>query len=257
MQKIVVTCHRDGLWKKRYRPRRVGKESKELYALLLENSAVLLLETTDLVHIDRVELTLGLLFVSGKLLVVLGFQADSSIVTNADNKDTTPRGTALVVLLVRECDVDFRDIVGRVRGRVGVGKHGVGVLVDNKDALSSVVSSLDGEAAVVGEPSVVVVVVRGQRLVIVKTLELIASCTAEQEKDGDEDQAKEDHTQDDEEQVDHVVRAVFSVGGRVGSPSKEVVKRRHFDDYCFYEFVTFCCNCFQVRDNQLDSCIPR
>lgn len=181
--------------------------------LLLELSTVLLLETADLVHVDRVELSLGLLLVGGELLVVHGLKTDSRVVANPDNENTTALWSALVVLLIREGDVDLGNIIGRVGRRVGIGKHGVAVLVDDKDAGAAIVRRLDGEASVVGHALGVAVVVRGETiLLVVDGLHLhllLATSAAEQEEDRDQDQAKEDQAEKSEHHVDQgIVRAI-------------------------------------------------
>lgn len=197
--------------------------------LLLELSTVLLLETADLVHVDRVELSLGLLLVGGELLVVHGLKTDSRVVANPDNENTTALWSALVVLLIREGDVDLGNIVGRVGRRVGVGKHGVAVLVDDKDAGAAIVRRLDGEASVVGHALGVAVIVRGETILLVvdKLHLLLATSAAEQEEDRDQDQAEEDQAEKSEHHVDQGVVRAIRVRGCGGGPGKEVVKGRH------------------------------
>lgn len=112
---------------------------------LLEESAVLLLQTADLVHVDGVESALGLLLVSRQLLVMHGLQTDSSVVTDTDIEDTTALGAALVILLIGERDVDFWHVIRRVRGGVGVGEHWLAVTADIDHARAAVVRSLNSE----------------------------------------------------------------------------------------------------------------
>lgn len=193
----------------------------------MELGAILLLEATNLVHINGVELALGLLLISRQLLVVHGLQADSGVVANTDDKNAATLGATLVILLVREGDVDLRDVVRRVRRRVRVGEHGATVPVDDEDAGAAVVRRLDGKAT--GVVVALVVIVRGQAVVLLAlgllAHELHAAGAAEEEEDGDEDEGDEGNAEDDEHEVDHAVGAV--VGGHVGSPSSEVVDRRH------------------------------
>lgn len=155
-------------------------------------STVLLLEAANVVHIDRVELTLGFLLVGRELLVVHRLKTDSRVVANTDNEHTAALLSALLVLLIGEGDVDLWDVIGGGRRRVGVGKHRTAVLVDDEDAGTAVMCCLDGEAAVVGEALAVAVVVRRQTVLLgLKDLLVLETGAAEKEEDGHENEAKE------------------------------------------------------------------
>lgn len=172
----------------------------------MELSTVLLLEAANLVHVDRVELTLGLLLVGGQLLLVHGLQTDGRVITNADDKHTTALLSALLVLLIGEGDVNLGNVIGGVRRRVGVGKHRTAVLVDDEDAGAAVMCCLDGKAAVVGESLAIAVVVRRQTILLgLDGLLLLTASAAEQEKDGDQNEAEEDKAEEAKHEVDHVV----------------------------------------------------
>ena len=150
---------------------------------LLEKSAVLLLETTNLIHVDGVESALGLLLVSGQLLIVHRLQTDSGVVTDTDVEDAATLGAALVVLLVGEGDVDFWHVIRGVRGRVGVGEHGLAVTADVDHARAAVVRSLDGETVrvVITANMVLRVVVRRKGLSLHT---LVHPVSAEEEEAG-------------------------------------------------------------------------
>ena len=172
----------------------------------MELSTVLLLKTANMIHVDRVELTLSFLLVSRELLVVHGLQTNSRVVANTDNKDAAVLLSALVVLLIGEGDVNLGNVIGGVRRRVGVGKHRTAVLVDDEDAGAAVMCCLDGEAAVVGESLAVAVVVRRQTILLgLDGLLLLTTSAAEQEKDGDQNEAEEDKAEEAKHEVDHVV----------------------------------------------------
>lgn len=195
---------------------------------LLELRAVLLLEATDLVHVDRVELALGLLLVSGQLLVVHGLQADCRVIADANDKDSATLRAPLVVLLIGEGDVNLRNVVGRVRRRVGVGQHGVIVTVDYKDAGATVVLGLNSETTVVVAEVLGVVIRRKTFVFVVQSLgshHLQATSATEEEEDGNEDEGEKDNTEDDKHEVNHVVGAI--VGGLVGIPDHQTLNRRH------------------------------
>jgi hypothetical protein len=158
----------------------------------LELSTILLLEAANVVHIDRVELSLGLLLVGRKLLVVHRLKTDGRVITNTDNEHTAALLSALVVLLIGKGDMNLRDVIGGGRRRVGVGKHRTAVLVDDEDARAAVMCCLDGEAAVVGEALAVAVVVRRQTVLFgLKDLLLLETGAAEKEEDGHENEAEE------------------------------------------------------------------
>jgi hypothetical protein len=180
---------------------------------LLEGGAVLLLEATNLVHVQGVELALGFLLVGGQLLVVLhGLQADGGVVADADDEDAAGLALAAVIVLIGEGDVDLRDVVGGVRGRVGAPQHGLAVAADDEDAGAAVVSGLDGEAAVVA----LSVVVGRQHLALHAAL----VGATENPEAGDEEEGKEDEAENDQHHVDHLlvvsVAAVFGIGGVQG-----------------------------------------
>lgn len=188
-----------------------GDERKEREASrrgisLLELSTVLLLEAANLVHVDGVELALCLLLVGGQLLLVHGLQTDGRVITNADDEHTTALLSALLILLIGEGDVNLGNVIGGVRRRVGVGKHRTAVLVDDEDAGAAVMCCLDGEAAVVGESLAVAVVVRRQTILLgLDGLLLLTTSAAEQEKDGDQNEAEKDKAEEAKHEVDHVV----------------------------------------------------
>jgi hypothetical protein len=180
---------------------------------LLENGSVLLPEATNLVHVDGVEAVLGLLLVSGQLLGVHGLQADGGVVTDANNQHAAALGAALVVLLIGESDVNLGDIVGRVRRGVGVGEHGLAVAGDVDGAGAAVVGSLDCQAArVVIAHVLLLVVVRGKALALHGLPDLV---TADEVEGGGEDEAEEDESKNEEQDVDHAVRPVLCVGREI------------------------------------------
>jgi threonine synthase len=159
-------------------------------------STVLLLEAANVVHIDRVELSLGLLLVGRKLLVIHRLKTDGRVITNTDNKHTAALLSALVVVLIGEGDMDLRDVIGGGRRRIGVGKHGTAVLVDDEDARAAVMCCLDGEAVMVDEALAVAVVVRRQAVLLgLKDLLLLETGAAEKEEDGHENEAEENKTE--------------------------------------------------------------
>jgi hypothetical protein len=189
-------------------PATIGKKrSNKLGGIsLLELSTVLLLKTADLIHVDRVELTLGLLLVGRELLIVHGLQANSGVVTNTDNKHAAVLLSALLVLLIREGDVNLWDVVRRVGRRVGVGKHGATVLVDNENTGATVVCCLDGKAAVVGKALAVAIVVRRQAVLFgLHGGLLLKTSAAEEEEDGDQNETEEDKAEKAKHQVDHAI----------------------------------------------------
>ena len=61
-----------------------------------------------------------------------GLEADSAV-ADADNDNTAALWPALVILLVREGDVDLGNVIGGVWRRLGVRQHGLGV-ADDDDA---------------------------------------------------------------------------------------------------------------------------
>lgn len=170
-------------------------------------STVLLLEAANVVHIDRVELALSLLLVGRELLVVHRLKTDSRVVANTDNEHTAALLSALLVLLIREGDVDLRDVIGGGRRRVGVGKHRTAVfLIDDEDAGTAVMCCLDGESAVVGEALAVAVVVRRQTVLLgLKDLLVLETGAAEKEEDGHENEAEKNKAEKAKHEVDHAV----------------------------------------------------
>lgn len=173
---------------------------------LLKLSTVLLLEAANVVHIDRVELALGLLLVGGELLVVHRLKTNSRVVANTDNEYTAALLSALLVLLIGEGDVNLRDVIGGGRRRVGVGKHRTAVLVDDENAGTAVMCCLDGESAVVGEALAVAVVVRRQTVLLgLKDLLVLETGAAEKEEDSHENEAEENKAEKAKHEVDHAV----------------------------------------------------
>lgn len=143
---------------------------------LSEIVAVLLLQASDLVHVDGVELALGLLLIGRELLLAHGLEANSSIVSDANNKDTSTLGAALLILLIREGNVNLRDVVGRVRRRVWIGEHRLAITTNDKDAGAAVVCCLNGKTAVVG--GALSIVVCGKEAVLLSAHELDTTSSA-------------------------------------------------------------------------------
>lgn len=196
---------------------------KLLLSLLLKHVAVLFLETSELLHVERLELALGFLFVRGQLLFLHRLQADSGVVTNANNEDTPALALAFIVLLVGEGNVDFRHVVGRVRWRAGVLQHGLSVTADEDDAGTSVVLGLNGEAIlhrVLGS-----LAVNGQSVGVACLA--IAADTAEEKEGRDENEGEEGNAEDGNEGIDHVVGAIVRVGiGATGSKATDGLQAR-------------------------------
>jgi hypothetical protein len=191
---------------------------------LLEGGAVLLLEATNLVHVQGVELALGFLLVGGQLLVVLhGLQADGGVVADADDEDAAGLALAVVVVLIGEGDVNLGDVVGGVGRRLGAAKHRVAVTVDDEDGGAAVVGGLDGEAAVVVDA--LGVVVRGQEL----GLHAALADTTDEPEAGDEDGGEEDEAEDKERQIKHpLVVGTLGFGGDDGVAGKQGVAGSDF-----------------------------
>lgn len=190
---------------------------KRDWTVLLVQVVVLLLQSTDLVHVNRVELTLGILLIGRELFLVHGLEAHSGIVADTDNKHPSAPGATLLILLVRKGYVNLRNVVGRVRRGIGIGEHGLTITTDDKDAGSAIVLRLDCESTVI-----LGIVVCGKNLAL-SAQKLLAASSAEDEKDGDEDEGEEDKSEDRQHKVNHVVGAVVII---VGSP-KDVAKRIH------------------------------
>jgi hypothetical protein len=193
----------------------------------LEARVVLLLEAADLVHVDGEKVLLTVLFVGGELLVADRLEADSGVVTDADNEDLAPLDLASLVMLVGEGDADLRDVVGGVWGRARVLEHGLAVATNDEDARSAVVLGLDGEASVV--EAALVILVHGQSLVVELTLHAAAADEVEG-RGGNE--ADKDETQEDEGKVNHPLLAILNVGANVGfadnqQVSLDEIDRRH------------------------------
>lgn len=111
----------------------------------MELSSVLLLQPTDSIHVDRVELRVVLLLIDRELLLPDGLQANTGL-AHTDNNDTAALGPAGLVLLIGEGDANLGDVVGRVGRRERVREHGLAVLADNEDARPTVlVGCLDRE----------------------------------------------------------------------------------------------------------------
>ena len=166
------------------------------------DSAVLLLpETSDLLDVDGVELGLAVLLVGRELFLVQRLESDSSVVSDAHHEDAAALLPALVVLLIREGDVNLGNVVRGVGRRVGVHQHGLGVALDDDDAGSAKVAHVarrDGETAVVAGPLDVGVVLRedlGPHL-------LLPPHSPQQEEDGAQQEADEDETEDGDHQAD-------------------------------------------------------
>lgn len=191
--------------------------------LLLKHVAILFFETSELLHVERLELALGFLFVSGQLLLLHRLQTDSGIVTNTDNENASALLLAFIVLLIGEGNVDFRHVVGRVRRRAGVLQHGLSVTADKDDAGAAVVLCLNGQAIlhrVLGS-----LAVNGQGVCVAGLA--VAANTAEEEEGRDEDEGEKGNAEDGNEGIDHVVGAVVRVGvGTTGSKATDGLQAR-------------------------------
>lgn len=175
---------------------------------LLKHVAVLFLEPSQLLHVEGLELALGFLFVGRQLLLLHGLQTNRGIVADTYNEDASALALVVFALLVGEGDVDFRDVVGRVRRRAGVLQHGLAVAADKDDAGAAIVLGLNGEAVL---PGVLAdLVVDGQGLCIAGGA--AAADAAEEEEGRDEDEGEEGDAEDGNEGVDHGVGAVVRVG---------------------------------------------
>ena len=78
---------------------------------------VLLLETSDPVHIDRMEApaeSSSLLLICRELLLVQRLKSNAGLANTDDDYATTFPSSRLVVL-IGEGNMDFRNVVGRVR----------------------------------------------------------------------------------------------------------------------------------------------
>lgn len=115
--------------------------------ILLEQVPVLLLQSANVIHVNGLKLTLELLLVCWQLFVMHGLETDSGVVTNTHHKNATALGTSILVMFFGECNMDLRNVVGRMRGRVRVLKHWLAVTADVEDARPAIVSCFDGQAA--------------------------------------------------------------------------------------------------------------
>lgn len=172
---------------------------------------ILLLEASNLVHVDRVEIALRLLLIGGQGLVLDGLETDGGVVADADNQDAAALEVALVVVFIGEGDVDLRHVVGGMRGGTRVLEHGLAVAADDEDARAAVVGSLDCQAAVVCHA--LAVVVGRQSVLLHLALEALA---ADKEESRSDDQTEENEAEEDEGEVDEVVVAVVDISGDVG-----------------------------------------
>lgn len=111
----------------------VGAKELELRLSVSLLEALLLFESSNLVHIDGLELSLCFLLIGRQLVVLDGLQADCGVVTYADDKYTTTLALPLLILFVRERDLDLRDVVGRVGRQLWVLKHGLSIAADIYD----------------------------------------------------------------------------------------------------------------------------
>jgi hypothetical protein len=218
----VVASRTDGAkvsWTRKER----GDKGKGWLRCRLLVGVVLLLEAANLVHIERVELALGLLFVRGQLLLLHGLETDGGVLADADNEDAAVLVLAVGVLLVGEGDMDLGDVVGGVGRRLGAAKHRVAVTVDDEDGGAAVVGGLDGEAAVVVDAFGVVV--RGQEL----GLHAALADTTDEPEAGDEDGGEEDEAEDKERQIKHpLVVGTLGFGGDDGVAGKQGVAGSDF-----------------------------
>lgn len=122
-------------------------------------TVLLLLETADLFDIDGDKLRVAFLLVGGELLILAGLEANGRL-AESDHEDTTAAAAALVILLIRERNVDFRNVVGRVRRRGRVLEHGLSILEDNDAGPGGAGPSRDGKTSVITGTLLVVVVLR-------------------------------------------------------------------------------------------------
>lgn len=224
--------------------------------------ALLLLQASNIVHVDGVELVAALLLVGGELFLVQGLHADGGIIANAHDQNATTLPTTAVVLLLGEGDVNLRHVVGRVRGLVGVCQHWLPVLVEDQHARMAV-SGLDGQTAVVtgalGVLHDVVVLWEG---VFAHSL-LVVSHSSENKQDSAEEQAEDhDYSQDDDQQVDDVGAALVVLCKNIAHgevvPGDQLRYSRHGGCCCWY---WWCCSwlwfglCVQVSINECDMII--
>lgn len=165
-------------------------------------SEVLLLEATDIVHVKRVKAALSFLLVSRQLLLLHGLQTNSSVIANADDEDAAALSATLVVVLIREGDVDLGDVVGGVRGGVGIGEHGRTIAGDVDGAGAAVMGGLNGEAGrLVATHVVSGLAVCGKAFFTVYPI--VCSASTDEEETGHKDENEENKAEDHEQNVDH------------------------------------------------------
>lgn len=128
-----------------------------------------------------------------------GLEANCGL-TDAHNEGASASRSALLVMLVGECDVDLRDVVGRVRRRLWVRQHRLPVLPKHDNARTPV-ARLNRQALVVAGPLDVAVVVLRQRRGHLLLLHLMFP---NEHEHAERKEAKEDEDEEGDEEVDHV-----------------------------------------------------
>lgn len=211
---------------------------------LLELGTVLLLQAANLIHINRVEAVLVILLVRRQLLLGHRLKADGGILTNTDDENTRAPQLALLVDLVRNSDVDFWDVVGRVGWGVGVGEHWVAVASNENGAGTAIVFGLDGETVEVCGAFVhaklgLLVVVEG----IFTHAVQVPLTTAVGNECGDEAEEESAEAKNDEEDGSLVIGFTLRVPGHDGSSqvlnvgaslqrARDVGRGRHDERLC-------------------------
>lgn len=172
---------------------------------LLKQVVILFLEAANFIHVNGLELALGLLLIGGKLLFSYRFEANSGIVADSDNENATALALAVIVVLVRKGDVNFRYIIGRVGRRVGVLQHRLAIAANDDDAGATVVFGLNGKAVL--EHGLLAGFVVGRQRFVAKLLH--ATGAAEEVEGGDEDDGDKGEDEDGDDGVDHPIGAIF------------------------------------------------
>lgn len=188
---------------------------------LLKQVAILFLEAANLIHVNGLELALGLLLIGGKLLFSYRFETNSGIVADSNNENAAALAVAVVVVLVRKGDVNFRYIIGRVGRRVGVLQHRLAVAANDNDTGATVVFGLNGEAVL--EHGLLAGFVVGRQRFVAKLLH--ATGAAEEVEGGNENDGDKGEDEDGDDGVDHPIGAIFGAGAS-GDESTEGLQAR-------------------------------
>lgn len=226
---------------------------------LLELRSVLLLQATDLVHVDRIETGAALLLIGGQLLLADGLHSNSGV-AYSDNHDTSILLAALVIMLVGERNVDLGNVLGRVRRRIGVSQHGSTAIQDN-DARPAVCGCYSQAAGAVGAVELMLNVVVLRETLIVHLL-LGKALSPHHDQDGCKNKGHESQAQKGDHQV-HDAVGIADFAGHDGVDGRHDARFNKFSGVVtkngdeINRAILFRLFFFNRNDRSQESCVKR